>query len=205
MAPDTATHESEQHTQLRADGDIHNTGTLADLAPSRADLALIALPDDQVAAALEVTGRIRCRAALVLSSGLPAAPCAELLAIAQEYLEAGRPEAAGRMARHILAAAPDAPDARLLAGLAAFHAGRPEEAGDLVARAAPLAGTAAAWRSLAEIRRTQARLEEALGAARHANNTMAWSIVLPLTTGEGKKRVAPWLNAKCAQHYLVAQ
>jgi Flp pilus assembly protein TadD len=95
-------------------------------------------------------------------------PAAELLAIAQEYLESGRPEAAGRMARHLLAAAPDAPEALLLAGLAAFHAGRPEEAGDLVARAAPLAGTAAAWRSLAEIRRTQARLEEALGAARHA-------------------------------------
>lgn len=32
MAPDTATHESEQHTQLHADEDIHNTGTLADLA-----------------------------------------------------------------------------------------------------------------------------------------------------------------------------
>ena len=65
--------------------DIHMTGTLADLAHSRADLALIALPDDQVAAALEVTGRIRCRAALVLSSGLPAAPCAELLAIAKRH------------------------------------------------------------------------------------------------------------------------
>ena len=65
--------------------DIHMTGTLADLAHSRADLALIALPDDQVAAALEVTGRIRCRAALVLSSGLPTAPCAELLAIAKRH------------------------------------------------------------------------------------------------------------------------
>ncbi len=65
--------------------DIHMTGTLADLAHSRADLALIALPPDQVAAALEVTGRIRCRAALVLSSGLPAAPCAELLAIAKRH------------------------------------------------------------------------------------------------------------------------
>lgn len=95
-------------------------------------------------------------------------PAAELLAIAQEYLDSGRPDAAGRMARHVLAAQPDAPDALLLAGLAAFHAGRHAEAGDLVARAATLSGTAASWRSLAEIRRIEARLEEALGAARHA-------------------------------------
>ncbi|OYU82575.1 MAG: GNAT family N-acetyltransferase, partial [Burkholderiales bacterium PBB5] len=65
--------------------DIHMSGTLADLAASRADLAIIALPHDQVAAALEVTGRIRCRAALVLGSNLGAAPCAELLAIARRH------------------------------------------------------------------------------------------------------------------------
>lgn len=65
--------------------DIQMTGTLADLVQSRADLAVIALPDDQVAAALEVAGRIRCRAALVLSSGLPGAPCAALLAIAKRH------------------------------------------------------------------------------------------------------------------------
>jgi len=78
---------------LQADGfagpitylDIHMSGTLADLAQSRADLAIIALPNDQVAAALEVAGRIRCRAALVLGNGLPAAPCAELLAIARRH------------------------------------------------------------------------------------------------------------------------
>ena len=63
--------------------DIHMSGTLADLAQSRADLAVIALPAEQVAAALEVAGRIRCRAALVLCSGLDAAHCAELLAIAK--------------------------------------------------------------------------------------------------------------------------
>jgi hypothetical protein len=59
--------------------------TLADLVHCRADLALIALPADQVAAALGVSGRIRCRAALVLSSSLPAAPCAALLAIAKRH------------------------------------------------------------------------------------------------------------------------
>ena len=65
--------------------DIHMSGTLADLAHARADLAIIALPHGQIAAALEVTGRIRCRAAVVLSSGLPAEPCAELLAIAKRH------------------------------------------------------------------------------------------------------------------------
>ncbi len=65
--------------------DIHMTGTLADLAQARADLAIIALPHAEIAAALEVAGRIRCRAALVLSNGLPAAQCAELLAIAKRH------------------------------------------------------------------------------------------------------------------------
>ena len=65
--------------------DIHMTGTLAELAQSRADLAIIALPHGQIAAALEVTGRIRCRAALVLSTGLPPAECAELLDIAKRH------------------------------------------------------------------------------------------------------------------------
>ena len=65
--------------------DVATTGTLADLAAARADLALVALPDDQVLAALEVVGRIRCRAALVLSSGLSLAHCAELHQVAQRH------------------------------------------------------------------------------------------------------------------------
>ncbi|MFO1327714.1 MAG: bifunctional acetate--CoA ligase family protein/GNAT family N-acetyltransferase [Rubrivivax sp.] len=64
---------------------IEMTGTLSDLAHSRADLALIALPEDQLAAALEIVGRIRCRAALVLTSGLGAAVCAELHQIARRH------------------------------------------------------------------------------------------------------------------------
>ena len=95
-------------------------------------------------------------------------PADELLAIAKEYLDAGCPEAAARLARHLLAALPDQPDALHLAGLAAFQAGRHAEAGDLVARAAHASGEALPWRTLAEIRRTQALLEEAQGAARHA-------------------------------------
>jgi acetyltransferase len=65
--------------------DIHMTGTLADLAHSRADLAIIALPHDQIAGALEVAGRVRCRAALVLSSSVTADTCDELLAIAKRH------------------------------------------------------------------------------------------------------------------------
>jgi len=63
--------------------DIHTSGTLADLAQSRADLALIALPPQDIAAALEVAGRIRCRSAVVISSGLGAEAAAELKKIAR--------------------------------------------------------------------------------------------------------------------------
>jgi len=49
--------------------DIHTSGTLADLAQSRADLAIIALPPQDVAAALELAGRMACRSALVVGSG----------------------------------------------------------------------------------------------------------------------------------------
>ena len=65
--------------------DVATTGMLADLAAARADLALVALPPDQVLAALEVVGRIRCRAALVLSSGMTLAQCTELHQVAQRH------------------------------------------------------------------------------------------------------------------------
>lgn len=65
--------------------DIHMTGTLADLASSRADLALIALPAQDVVAAMEIVGRIRCRAALVLSNGMPKPLCLELQQIARRH------------------------------------------------------------------------------------------------------------------------
>jgi acetyltransferase len=63
--------------------DIETSGTLGDLAQTRADLAIIALPPQEVAAALEVAGRIRCRAALVISSGVDTAQAATLKEIAQ--------------------------------------------------------------------------------------------------------------------------
>ena len=63
--------------------DIHTSGTLADLAHTRADLAVIALPPPDVAAALDIAGRIGCRTALVISSGIDAERAAELKAIAR--------------------------------------------------------------------------------------------------------------------------
>lgn len=58
--------------------DIHASGTLADLAALNADLAIIALPAEEVAAALEIAGRMKCRSALVISSGIDATRAAEL-------------------------------------------------------------------------------------------------------------------------------
>jgi acetyltransferase len=63
--------------------DIHTSGTLADLAQTRADLAVIALPAGEVIAALEIAGRIKCRAALVISSGIDASLAAELHKLAR--------------------------------------------------------------------------------------------------------------------------
>ncbi len=63
--------------------DIQSSGTLADLAQARADLAIIALPPQDIAAALEVAGRITCRAALVVSSGISSEQAATLKKIAR--------------------------------------------------------------------------------------------------------------------------
>ncbi|MBG6071455.1 MULTISPECIES: bifunctional acetate--CoA ligase family protein/GNAT family N-acetyltransferase [unclassified Polaromonas] len=63
--------------------DIHTTGTLADLAQTGADLAIIALPPDEVEAALEIAGRMTCRAALVITSGINADGAARLKKIAR--------------------------------------------------------------------------------------------------------------------------
>ena len=63
--------------------DIHTSGTLADLAQTGADLAIIALAPQEVAAALEIAGRMSCRSALVISSGINADHAAELNKIAR--------------------------------------------------------------------------------------------------------------------------
>jgi len=59
------------------------TGTLGDLARSRADLAIIALPADEIAGALEIAGRIACRSALIVSDGIEPGQAAQLKRIAR--------------------------------------------------------------------------------------------------------------------------
>ncbi|MBK5205973.1 MAG: GNAT family N-acetyltransferase, partial [Polaromonas sp.] len=94
QADDPATQTSQAktlHEALRAQRysgtlaflDIHTSGTLADLAQTRADLAIIALPPQDVAAALEIAGRMSCRTALVISSGISADKADELKKIAR--------------------------------------------------------------------------------------------------------------------------
>jgi len=63
--------------------DIHTSGTLAELAQTRADLAIIALPPQDVLAALEVAGRMTCRSALIISSGISMELAAALKKVAK--------------------------------------------------------------------------------------------------------------------------
>ena len=58
--------------------DIHTHGTLADLAHAVADLAIIALPPTEVADALDVAARMKCKAALVISTGIGSDLASEL-------------------------------------------------------------------------------------------------------------------------------
>ncbi|WP_200822392.1 CoA-binding protein, partial [Caballeronia terrestris] len=65
--------------------DVGMSGTLGDLAHLRVDLAVIALPDDRLLSALEVAGRIQCRAAVIVSSGIDQAHAKDLHAIARKH------------------------------------------------------------------------------------------------------------------------
>lgn len=85
--PERLTREARQlHQALRAQRfegqltflDVRTSGTLADLAQAKADLAIVALPPAELPQALALVGRITCRAALVLASGIDAALAAEL-------------------------------------------------------------------------------------------------------------------------------
>jgi acetyltransferase len=62
---------------------VGTQGTLGELAQARADLALIALPAPELPAALELAGRIGCRAALVLGHGVDAEASQQLQRIAR--------------------------------------------------------------------------------------------------------------------------
>jgi acetyltransferase len=63
--------------------DIQTSGTLADLAQTKADLAIIALEHKDIAPALELAGRMACKAALVISSGITPELAGELKKIAR--------------------------------------------------------------------------------------------------------------------------
>ena len=65
--------------------DIHTSGSLADLAQTRADLAIIALPPAEALSALEVAGRIKCKAALVVGSGANAEIAGEMHQVARRH------------------------------------------------------------------------------------------------------------------------
>ncbi|HPO19608.1 MAG TPA: acetate--CoA ligase family protein, partial [Rubrivivax sp.] len=88
----TQTRQARQlHEVLRAQrygGELHfldidSSGKLADLARARADLALIALPPAEIAAALELAARMGCRAALVVGTGIGPEPADALKALAR--------------------------------------------------------------------------------------------------------------------------
>lgn len=93
--PDDPEHQTRQARVLRAALEaapgphapqfLHGetTGTLAELARSRADLAIIALPPAEIAAALEIAGRIACRSALIISDGVEAEQAVQLKRIAR--------------------------------------------------------------------------------------------------------------------------
>lgn len=65
--------------------DSTTSGTLGDLAQSGSDLAIIALPNNDIAQALEAAGRMRSKAALVVSTGVDATLAADLHAIARRH------------------------------------------------------------------------------------------------------------------------
>lgn len=91
QAPQPGSHAAALHEALRAQRfngtitflDTSTSGTLADLAQSRADLAVIALPPAEIPAALEIAARVTCRSALVMGSGVDAEQARELSRIAR--------------------------------------------------------------------------------------------------------------------------
>ena len=96
-------------------------------------------------------------------------PVAELLAVAREYVDAARYDAADRLLNHILAAAPRHGEMLHLKGYIAFKRGRSEEAAGLMEQA--MAVGAAAPRqlcNLAEVYRLIGRLDDGVKLVRRA-------------------------------------
>ncbi len=63
--------------------DVQRSGTLAELSRTRADLAVLALPPEDLPAGVELAGRMGCRSALALGSGVDARVSSQLADIAQ--------------------------------------------------------------------------------------------------------------------------
>ena len=96
-------------------------------------------------------------------------PIGEVYAIAQEYIDASRLDAAERMLGHILGPMPNHPDALHAKGLIAYRRGRLDQAVPLMERGIAAGGTRAVhWRNISEAYRLVGRLDEALAAARRA-------------------------------------
>ena len=97
-------------------------------------------------------------------------PMAELLAVAREYIDASRFDAADRLLGHALTGAPTHAEALHLSGFVAFKRRRVDEAAALMERA--LAAGAQAPRqlcNLAEVYRVLGRVEEGLRLIRRAS------------------------------------
>ncbi len=115
-------------------------------------------PDDQ--------NRLATRA---LPPGHVSLPAGELLVVASEYVEAGRIDAAERLADHMLRSIPGIGQAMQVKGLVAYKRGRHTEAATLIeAGIAAGAATHTDFRNLSELYRLLMRLDEALTAARRA-------------------------------------
>jgi len=96
-------------------------------------------------------------------------PASEVYAIATEYVDAGRLDAADRLLGHILGSAPRQAEALHLRGLIAFRRGRLQEAGELMEQAMRFGAVKALHlRNMSEVYRQLARLDEAALAASRA-------------------------------------
>lgn len=65
--------------------DSQMTGSLGDLASSRADLAILALPEAELTKTLQILGRIQCRAAVIISLGIDHSISKNLHRIAHQH------------------------------------------------------------------------------------------------------------------------
>jgi tetratricopeptide (TPR) repeat protein len=129
------------------------------------------LPPPITAEAASVTpdDQNRPPATNTLPQGHVSLPAGEVLVVASEYVEAGRIDAAERLADHILRSIPGTGQALQLKGLIAYKRGRHPEAAALIeAGIAAGAATFTDWRNLSELYRLVMRLDDALGAARKA-------------------------------------